>query len=90
MPETPNHIETYLFKADDVPWNEGDRIHFGHNPTVAQDCTCPCKRSLELFDDTPSLVVLNKANNCVEQEQASNDPQIDPVLQSGSQYKRQL
>lgn len=45
---------------------------------------------LEYFDDIPSLIVLNETNNCIEQEQAGNDSQIDPVSQSSSQYKRQL
>ena len=85
-----NPLGTYLIKVDDVPRNETGHIHFGQNPTVAQDCTFLCQRLLEFLDNIPSLKVLNKANNCIEQEQAGNDSEIDPVLQARSQYKRQL
>ena len=75
---------------DNVPRNEAGHIHFGQDPTVAQDCTFLCQRPLEFLDNVPSLIVLDKANDCIEQEQAGNDSQIDPVLQARSQYKRQL
>lgn len=82
--------ETYLIQVDDVPGNETDHFHFGQDTTVAQGCTLLCQRPLEFVDNIPSLIVLNKANYCIEQEQAGNDSQIDPVLQACSQYKRQL
>lgn len=83
-------IEAYLIKVDHVPRNKTDHIHFGQDTTVTQDCTFLCQRPLELLDNIPSLIVLRKPNYCIEQEQAGNDSQIDPVLQTGSQYKRQL
>ena len=85
-----NPIGTYLIKVDNVPWDETDHIHVGQNTTVAYDYTLLCQRLLEFGDNIPSLVVLNKANNCIEQEQAGNDSQVDPVLQACSQYECQL
>lgn len=75
---------------DDVPRNKAGHIHFGQYPAVAQDCTFLCQRLLEFLDNVPSLIVLNEANNCIEQKQAGNDSEVDPVLQARSQYKRQL
>ena len=83
-------IGTYLIEVDNVPRNEAGHIHFGQDPAVAQDSTFLCQRLLEFLDNVPSLIVLDKANNCIEQEQAGNDSQIDPVSQARSQYKRQL
>ena len=82
-------IGTYLIKVDNVPWDETDHIHFGQN-SVAQDYTSLCQRLLEFVDNIPSLVVLNEANNCIKQEQAGDDSQVDPVLQACSQYECQL
>ena len=90
IPETRNPNELYLINVDDVPRNKAGYIHFGQYPAVAQDCTFLCQRLLEFLDNVPSLIVLNEANNCIEQKQAGNDSQVDPVLQARSQYKRQL
>ena len=80
----------YLIKLDDVPRNKVDYFHFGHDTTVPQDCTFLCQRSLEFLDNVASLIVLKEANDCIEQEQAGNDTQVDPVLQTRSQHERQL
>lgn len=83
-------IETYLIKVDNVPRNEANHLHFGQNPAVTQDYTFLCQGPLEFMHNVPSLIVLNEANNCIEQEQAGNYSQIDPILQAGSQYESQL
>lgn len=48
------------------------------------------KRILEFLDNVASLIVLKEANDRIEQKQAGNDTQIDPVLQGRSQHERQL
>ena len=67
-----------------------DYFHFSQGTPIPQDCTFLCQRILEFLDNVARLIVLKEANDCIEQEQAGNDTQVDPVLQARSQHECQL
>lgn len=58
--------------------------------TVSYDRCFQCQSLLQFIDYRACLVLLDKANRRVEQEQGTNYSKIDPVLETGGQNRRSL
>lgn len=58
--------------------------------SIASDIGLERQSLLEAFDDIAGMKLLSEANNCVEQQKAADDAEVNPVLQTSSQKSRAL
>jgi hypothetical protein len=80
---------TYIFKMNNITRNHFLGIYLQH-VSISGHSSLQSQCLFEAVDDVSSMVFLSETNDCIENQQGADDPEVNPIPQSGSQDCREL
>ncbi|KAH3673884.1 hypothetical protein OGATHE_001864 [Ogataea polymorpha] len=73
-----------VFQLQNVTWNNLRSSNF-NRVAISDDGGSVCQRLLQLVDNRTGLVLLDETDTGVQHQQTTDNTEIDPVLETGSQ-----